>query len=59
MTDSAHRIECEAREWLRRCRYNPQRIEELLERIGKKRGKAGAEKLRLEMRRQWKNEQTK
>lgn len=48
-----HRQECEAREWLRRTARDPARIKALLARIEAKRGKAAADELRDEMRRQW------
>lgn len=47
-------LECEARTWLRKGYTTPERIEELSELIGKKRGAAAVERLVEEMRRQWK-----
>lgn len=47
------RLECEARDWLRRGYTTPQRVDELMERVSAKRGGAAAERLREEMRRQW------
>jgi hypothetical protein len=47
------RLECEARTWLRKGYTSPERIEELREFIGKKRGSAAVEQLVEEMRRQW------
>ena len=49
-----HRIECEAREWLRLGYDGPQRIAELRMRITAKRGAKAAERLIEEMRRQYK-----
>jgi thymidylate synthase len=51
-----YRLECEARECLKRCGHHPQRIKELLTRIKKKRGAQATEKLRQEIWRQWKNQ---
>ena len=48
-----HRLECEARDWLRRGYESSERVEELMRRIGKIRGQAAADALREEMRRQW------
>jgi transposase-like protein len=45
--------ECEARDWLRKGYTSPERIEVLTEWISKKRGKAAAERLVEEMRKQW------
>jgi len=47
------RLECEARDWLRRGYTTPARVEELMQRIVAKRGAAAADRLREEMRRQW------
>lgn len=49
-----HMLECEARTWLRKGYDSLERIEELTELIGKKRGTASALRLVEEMRRQWK-----
>lgn len=49
-----HMLECEARTWLRKGCTTAERIEELTELIGKKRGAASALRLVEEMRRQWK-----
>ena len=46
-------LEAEARDWLRRGYTNAQRVAELQELITSKRGKAAAERLLEEMRRQW------
>ncbi len=46
-------LEAEARTWLRKGYTSPERIEELRELIGKKRGSAAVEQLVEEMRRQW------
>lgn len=48
-----HMLECEACTWLRKRYVSPERIEELAELIGKKRGAAAVERLVQEMRRQW------
>lgn len=57
MADAAametYRIECEARDWLRKGYTTPARVDELLGRIARKRGAAAADRLREEMRRQW------
>ncbi|SFB30058.1 DUF7696 family protein [Azotobacter beijerinckii] len=56
MTDITVRqqlLECEARTWLREGYTTPEKIEELREFIGKKRGAAAVEQLIEEMRRQW------
>lgn len=47
------RLECEARTWLRKGYTTSERVEELRELIGKKRGSAAVEQLVEEMRRQW------
>lgn len=49
-----HMLECEARTWLRKGYSTPERIEELAELIGKKRGATAVERLVQEIRRQWK-----
>jgi hypothetical protein len=46
-----HRIECEAREWLRRCGFDAESIRRRLARLEEKRGDVSA--LREEMRRQY------
>ena len=52
-----HRLECEARDWLRRGYVTPSAVDELMGRIAKLRGNAAAEALREEMRRQWRLQQ--
>jgi hypothetical protein len=54
MSHERHRLECEAREWLRLGYDGPQRIAELRMRITAKRGAQAAERLIEEMRKQWK-----
>lgn len=49
-----HRLECEARDWLRRGYTTMEKVEELMEKITKKRGIKAADELRQEMRRQFK-----
>ena len=51
----AHRKACEARHWLDQGYTTAAQVEELMVRIAAKRGKAAAEDLREEMRRQWPN----
>lgn len=53
MTDEQHRMECEARLWLRETKGNKAAVDELIGRIEKRRGKRAADSLRDEMRRQW------
>lgn len=48
-----HRLECEARSWLRQGYTTPQMVDDLLARIAARRGQAAAKALREEMRRQW------
>jgi hypothetical protein len=48
-----HRLECEARSWLRQGYTTPQLVDDLLARIATRRGQAAADALREEMRRQW------
>jgi hypothetical protein len=48
-----HMLECEARTWLRKGYTSLERIEELTELIGKRRGAASASRLVEEMRQQW------
>lgn len=59
MTDAVeqHRLECEARDWLRRGYVSAAAVDELMERIAKVRGQAAADRLRVEMRRQWRLQQ--
>jgi hypothetical protein len=45
---------CEARDWLRKGYTTAARVDELMGRIAAERGTEAAEKLREEMRRQWK-----
>lgn len=52
-TDAAHRLECEARHWLREGNTSAESVDALMERIRARRGAAAAEALRAEMRRQW------
>lgn len=52
-TDSSHRLECEARHWLREGNTTPQAVNALMKRIAQRRGEGAAEMLRDEMRRQW------
>lgn len=47
------RRDAEAREWLRRMKRDPARIKALLLRIEGRRGKAAAEQLRDDMRKEW------
>ena len=51
--DEDHRRECEARTWLRMGYDTAARVDELMTRIAKHRGRQAAEALRAEMRRQW------
>ena len=53
MNDEQHRLECEARFWLRETKGNKAAVDELIGRIEKRRGKQAADYLREEMRRQW------
>jgi len=53
-TSSAeHRLQCEARHWLREGYNSPETVADLMTRIEAKRGRAAAAELREEMRRQW------
>lgn len=52
-TDAVHRLECEARHWLREGYTRREQVDELIQRIAKRRGEGAAELLRDEMRRQW------
>lgn len=53
MTNEKFRAECEAREWLRRGYTSKARVDLLITEIAKKRGQAAAEKLREDMREQY------
>lgn len=48
-----HRLECEARTWIRQGYDTRDKVNELIQRIARRRGIAAAERLRDEMRRQW------
>lgn len=48
------RRECEARDWLRRGYTSNAKVNDLMERIASKRGRAAADELRQDMREQWK-----
>lgn len=48
-------LECEARTWIKQGYYTSDRVAALILRIKEKRGQDAAERLREEMRRQWKN----
>lgn len=48
-----HRHECEARHWLRVTGGSVSKVDELMDRIAKKRSTNAADKLRSEMRRQY------
>lgn len=52
-TDEDHRRECEARNWIRQGYFTANRVEELMQRIERHRGREAAASLREEMRRQW------
>lgn len=54
--DEQWRLECEAREWLKRGYTSKAKVDELIAEIAKKRGKDAAEKLRDEMRQQYRKE---
>lgn len=56
--EEAHRSACEARDWLRRGYTSAALVDELMERIAKRRGQQAATELREEMRRQWKQRAT-
>lgn len=47
------RRECEARDWLRRGYTSKGKVDQLIESIASKRGRAAAEELRQDMREQW------
>lgn len=47
------RLECEAREWLRRGYSTGPAVEGLMRDIARQRGQESADRLRAEMRRQW------
>lgn len=49
-----HMLECEARDWLRDGYTTPEKVEHLMDMVGKKRGNTAAQALKEEMRRQWK-----
>lgn len=51
--DGQHRLECEAREWLRRLGRDPKRIKAKLRRIEEVRGKDAANELAEAMRKEW------
>nr|WP_254574583.1 hypothetical protein [Stenotrophomonas acidaminiphila] len=53
-TSQQHRLECEARDWLRRGYIDAKSVDALIDSIGRKRGLKAANELRQEMRRQWK-----
>ena len=55
MNEEQHRLECEARYWLVHCQHNPRLITAQLAQLAKVR-KAPQDKLRGEMRRQWKTQ---
>lgn len=50
---AAHKLECEARHWLREGYSTPGKVDELMQRIRAHRGAEAADQLRQEMRRQW------
>lgn len=52
-TQEMHRMECEARHWLRVANGDIGKINEILARIRNRRGHEATERLRNEMRRQW------
>ena len=53
-TSSAeHRLQCEARHWLREGYNTPETVADLMTRIEAERGRTAAAELRKEMRRQW------
>lgn len=52
-SSEAHRLQCEARHWLREGNTTPETVADLMKRIEGKRGRQAAEELREEMRRQW------
>lgn len=52
-TDEHHRRECEARSWIRQGYFTARRVEELMQRIERHRGREAAASLHAEMRRQW------
>lgn len=49
----AFRLECEAREWLKRGYTTAAKVDELMASIAAKRGQEAANRLRGEMRKQW------
>ena len=48
-----HRMECEARAWLDKTGGIKAQVDDAMELVEKKRGKAAADQLRAEMRRQY------
>jgi hypothetical protein len=52
-TSPRHRLECEARHWLRDGYSESSKVASLIARIGQRRGQAAASELLGEMRRQW------
>lgn len=59
MDSEQHRLECEAREWLKRGYNNRNEIRVLQNAITKRRGYEASERLIEEMRKQWQIMQTK
>lgn len=55
-TDEQWRLECEARFWLSQGYTSKPKVDELIAEIAKKRGNDAAEKLRDEMRQQYRKE---
>ena len=52
-TCEQYRMECEAREWLRRCDWDAGKIRLRLMSIAARRGQAGADRLAAQMRIEW------
>ena len=52
-TCEQYRMECEAREWLRRCDWDASKIRLRLVSIAARRGQAGADRLAAQMRIEW------
>lgn len=48
-----HRRTCEARHWLRQGYVTVDQVDDLIDRIAKKRGQEAADQLRQDMRQQW------
>lgn len=48
-----HRRDCEARAWLRDGYTSPEKVDDLMRRIAQRRGQAAADRLRQDMREQW------